>query len=120
MVDSPILVMYIVVLQTSSNDEEAEDTMSVQNKQGEATPKFSRLKENLISLSSSSDTGACVVGKIANSLDEETRQAFFAVMASTASSNSIANTLRVPPPFSATRLPVASLASHARSQPEPI
>ena len=94
MVDSPMLVMYIVVLQTSLNDEEAEDTMSVQNKQGEATPKFSRLKENLISLSSNSDTGACVVGKIANSLDEETRQAFFAVMASSASSNSIASTLR--------------------------
>jgi hypothetical protein len=94
MVDSPILVMYIVVLQTSSNDEEAEDTMSVQNKQGETTPKFSRLKENLLSLSSSDNAGSCVVGKIANSLDEETRQAFFAVMASTASSNSIANTLR--------------------------
>jgi len=94
MVDTLILVMYIVVLQTSSNDEEAEDTMSVQNKQVEATPKFSRLKENLLSLSSNESAGACVVGKIANSLDEETRQAFFAVMASTASSNSIANTLR--------------------------
>jgi hypothetical protein len=51
-------------------------------------------EENLLSLSSSDKPGACVVGKIANSLDEETRQAFFAVMASTASSNSIANTLR--------------------------
>ena len=94
MVDSPILVMYIVVLQTSLNEEEAEDTMSVQNKLGETTQKFSRLKENLISLSSNDNAGACAVGKIANSLDEETRQAFFAVMASTASSNSIANTLR--------------------------
>lgn len=68
--------------------------MSVQRKQEETTPKFSRLKDNLLSLSASGPTGSCVVGKIANSLDEETRQAFFAVMASSASSNSIANTLR--------------------------
>lgn len=68
--------------------------MSVQNKQGETTPKFSRLRDNLLSLSSENSIGMCAVGKIANSLDEETRQAFFAVMASTASSNSIANTLR--------------------------
>jgi hypothetical protein len=94
MVDSTILAMYIVVLQTSPNDAEAEDTMSVQNKQGETAPKFSRLRENLLSLSSENSIGLCAVGKIANSLDEETRQAFFAVMASTASSNSIANTLR--------------------------
>ena len=89
MVDSTILVMYIVVLQTSSNDGEAEDIMSVQNKQGETTPKFSRLRDNLLSLYSENS-----IGKIANSLDEEPRQAVFAVMASTASSNSIANTLR--------------------------
>ena len=94
MVDSTILVMYIVVLQTSSNDGEAEDIMSVQNKQGETTPKFSRLRDNLLSLSFPAEPLFRSVGKIANSLDEETRQAFFAVMASTASSNSIANTLR--------------------------
>jgi len=94
MVDSTILAVYIVALQTSPNDAKAEDTMSVQNKQGETTPKFSRLRENLLTLSSDNSIGLCAIGKIANSLDEETRQAFFAVMASTASSNSISNTLR--------------------------
>jgi len=51
------------------------------------------LKDKLASLTVHS-AGACAFGRIANDLDDETRQALFDAMRSPASSNSICNSLR--------------------------
>lgn len=56
-------------------------------------PNPSSLKDKLTSLTIHS-AGACAFGRLANELDEETREALFAAMRSTASSNSICNSLR--------------------------
>lgn len=51
------------------------------------------LKDKLTSLTIT-NSGACAFGRLANELDEETRDALFAAMRSSASSNSICNSLR--------------------------
>ena len=51
------------------------------------------LKDKLASLTVQS-AGQCALGRLANELDEETREALFAAMRSSASSNSICNSLR--------------------------
>ena len=68
--------------------------MSVQDQQAISKPAFNKLRDNLVSLSSQSGHGPCALGKIANSLDDDTKEALFAAMASSASSNAITNSLR--------------------------
>lgn len=63
--------------------------MSIHAKQDQPTS----LKDKLKSLSVTS-ISSCAFGRIANDLDDETREALFGAMRSSASSNSICNSLR--------------------------
>jgi hypothetical protein len=68
--------------------------MSVQDQQVTDKPSFNKLRDNLVDLSSQTGQWGCVLGKIANSLDEDTKEALCAAMASSASSSAITNSLR--------------------------
>jgi hypothetical protein len=68
--------------------------MSVQDRQVTNKLSFNKLRDNLVSLTSQTAQGGCALGKIANSLDEDTKEALCAAMASSASSNAITNSLR--------------------------
>lgn len=65
--------------------------MSIHAKQEKTSLPSLRDKLNSLTVHS---VGVCSFGKIANELDEETREALFEAMRSSASSNSIANSLR--------------------------
>jgi hypothetical protein len=56
-------------------------------------PQALSLKDRLNSLTVTS-AGSCAFGRLANELDSETREALFDAMRSSASSNSICNSLR--------------------------
>lgn len=65
--------------------------MSIHAKSEQSKPLS--LKDKLTSLTTHT-AGACVFGRLANDLDEETREVLFEVMRSQASSNSICSSLR--------------------------